>query len=60
MFLNLCMLRCELEEERGRSLGTGPSARENQIMARMTEMLSREEMTKQRARVDWLKEGDRN
>lgn len=30
-------------------------------MARISELLSREEiMEKQRARIDWLKEGDRN
>jgi hypothetical protein len=45
----------------GLYIGTGPSAREHQIIARMSKMLSREEiMVKQRARMDWLKEGDRN
>jgi hypothetical protein len=57
----LARLRRELEEERGRSIHSGPSRREKQIMARISEMLSREEiMEKQRARVDWLRDGDRN
>jgi len=57
----LATLRRELEEVRGQSLGSGPSRHERQIMARMSEMLSREEiMERQRARLDWLKDGDRN
>jgi hypothetical protein len=57
----LVALRHELEEVLGQLLGSGPSRRERQIMARMFEMLSREEiMERQRARLDWLKDGDRN
>jgi hypothetical protein len=38
-----------------------PLEEKKQIMARISEMLSREEiMEKQRARVDWLRDGDRN
>jgi hypothetical protein len=34
--------------------------REKQLMSRMSELLSREEiMMEQRSRIDWLKEGDR-
>lgn len=57
----LTSLRRELEEVRGHSLGSGPSRRERQIMARISEMLSREEiMERQRSCLDWLKDGDRN
>jgi hypothetical protein len=51
----LASLRHELEEVRGHSLGFGPSRRERQIMARISEMLSREEiMERQRSCLDWL------
>lgn len=54
-------LRTELENVRRNSLHSGPSVREKQLMSRMSELLSREEiMMKQRSRIDWLKEGDRN
>jgi hypothetical protein len=34
---------------------------ERRLMARISEMLSREEcMAKQRSRIDWLNDGDRN
>lgn len=50
-----------MTEERGRSIGSGPSRKERQLMARISELLSREEtMEKQRARIEWLKYGDRN
>jgi hypothetical protein len=58
---NLADLRKELELERGRRLRAGPSRYEKSLMSRISELLSREEMMeKQRSRVDWLKEGDRN
>lgn len=58
---DLARLRQELEEERGRSLFSGPSRRERQLMSNITELLAREEiMEKQRSRITWLKEGDRN
>lgn len=57
----LAALRKELEEVRGQSVGARPSRREKRIMARITEMLSREEiMERQRSRLEWLKDGDRN
>jgi division protein CdvB (Snf7/Vps24/ESCRT-III family) len=50
-----------LEEVRGSSLYSGLTIRECHLMSRISELLSREEiMEKQRARIDWLKEGDRN
>jgi hypothetical protein len=58
---SLASLRQELEVVRGNSIGAGPSKRERQIMARISEMLSREEiMERQRSRLDWLKDSDRN
>jgi len=58
---NLAALRHELEVERGLSIGAGPSRKEKHLMACISELLSREEvMEKQRARMEWLKEGDRN
>jgi len=57
----LANLRKDLEHERGRSLDSRPSRKEHQLMARISEMLSREEiMEKQRSRIDWVKDGDRN
>jgi hypothetical protein len=57
----LAQLRNELEQIRGQSLGTGPSSEERRLMKQISEMLSREEvMEKQRSRVEWLREGDRN
>lgn len=56
----LAQLRRELEQVRGQSLGAGPSPEERRLMNQISEMLSREEMEKQRSRVDWLREGDRN
>ena len=58
---NLAKLRKDLERIRGQSLGTGPSRDERRVMKQISEMLSREEeMEKQRSRVEWLREGDRN
>jgi len=57
----LARMRSELENVRRQSLHSGPSRREKQLMAKMSELLSREEcMEKQRSRIEWLKEGDRN
>jgi len=57
----LSSLRKELEEVRGASLRSGPARKEKQLMLRISELLTREEiMEKQRARIEWLKEGDRN
>jgi hypothetical protein len=54
-------LREDLEVERARSLYRGPSSAEKSIMDRLAIILSREEtMEKQRARISWLREGDRN
>ena len=51
----LAVLRKELEQVRSESGRTGPSRRERQIMTRISELLSREEiMEKQRSRIDWL------
>lgn len=57
----LAKLRRELEQVWERTIGVGPPRREKQLMTRISELLSREEMMeKQRSRMDWLKEGDRN
>jgi hypothetical protein len=54
-------LRQELEDERRHALFTGPSRQERQLMARISELLAREEiMEKQRSRIALLKDGDRN
>lgn len=54
-------LRAELERVRGQSIGTGPSSEERRLMKQISELLSREEvMEKQRSRIEWLGEGDRN
>lgn len=57
----LIQLRKELEFVRGQSIGAGPSREERRLMKELSELLSREEeMEKQRSRVEWLREGDRN
>lgn len=54
-------LRAQLEEERGNTLYRGPMDRERSIMSQLAEVLAREEvMAKQRSRISWLREGDRN
>jgi hypothetical protein len=54
-------LRAELEEERISTLYRGPTDREREIMAQLSDTLAREEvMERQRSRISWLKEGDRN
>jgi hypothetical protein len=54
-------LRRELESVRRSSLCSGPTRHERQLMARLSELLTREEvMEKQRSRIEWLREGDRN
>jgi hypothetical protein len=50
-----------LEVLRFQSLRRGPTREERDVARRITELLAREEaMEKQRSRVDWLREGDRN
>jgi hypothetical protein len=57
----LMSLREKLERIREGSLRTGPSREEKDVMNRISELLAREEtMVKQRSRVLWLAEGDRN
>jgi hypothetical protein len=57
----LANLRRQLEEIRRNNLNSGPSIEERSIARRLAEILSREEiMEKQRSRVKWLQEGDRN
>ena len=57
----LLYLREQLEVERGQTLYRGPMAREKVLMADLSEILAREEaMEKQRARVNWLLDGDKN
>jgi hypothetical protein len=54
-------LRDELETERSSTLYRGPTDRERQLMATLGEVLAREEtMERQRSRIEWLKDGDRN
>ncbi|KAG2583695.1 hypothetical protein PVAP13_6KG193318 [Panicum virgatum] len=54
-------LRAELEVERNGTLYRGPTAKERELMAKLADVLAREEtMEKQRARISWLREGDRN
>ena len=58
---NLAELRKALEQKRGRLLRSGPSRIERRLMAQISELLAREEeLEKQRSRLTWLKDGDRN
>lgn len=54
-------LRAELESERSSTLYRGPTDKERSVMAKLADVLAREEtMERQRSRIAWLKEGDRN
>lgn len=54
-------LRGDLEAERSSNLYRGPTTREKAILAKLSDVLEREEiMERQRSRISWLKEGDRN
>jgi hypothetical protein len=54
-------MRSRLEKIRAESLNSGPTKEECDLMKRISDLLAREEtMMKQRSRVQWLKEGDRN
>lgn len=54
-------LRADLEMERSQTLYTGPTTREREIVAELADVLAREEtMERQRSRISWLREGDRN
>lgn len=54
-------LRAEIEKERSSTLYRGPTDRERLLMAQLSGALSKEEvMERQRSRISWLKEGDRN
>lgn len=57
----LAKFQKELEDERGRSILAGPSRRERRLIHDISELLAREEiMERQRSRIQWSKEGDRN
>uniref|UniRef100_A0A0A9A9B2 Uncharacterized protein n=1 Tax=Arundo donax TaxID=35708 RepID=A0A0A9A9B2_ARUDO len=58
---NLSKLRRQLEICHKQSLYTGPSKQELKIMDKINQLLYQEEIwMKQRSRVTWLKDGDRN
>ena len=57
----LKVLRAKLERVRSDSIRSGPTREECDLMKKISDMLAREEaMMKQRSRVQWLAEGDRN
>jgi len=57
----IASLKQELEAERTNTLYRGPTAHEKELMNQLSESLAREEiMERQRSRVEWLREGDRN
>jgi hypothetical protein len=54
-------LREQIEVEQAGSLYRGPSERERSLMSTLSTVLAREEMMeRQRSRIAWLREGDRN
>lgn len=54
-------LSAELESERSGSLYRGPTTKEHEVVAKLADILAREEtMERQRSRISWLREGDRN
>lgn len=54
-------MRQRLENIRFNSLWSGPTREEKGLMNRISELMAREEaMAKQRSRIQWLAEGDRN
>ncbi|KAK1684139.1 hypothetical protein QYE76_044987 [Lolium multiflorum] len=58
---HLKVLRERLEVLRSTSIYAGPSSEEKSLMAKISELLSREELlVKQRSRALWLSDGDRN
>jgi hypothetical protein len=58
---DLVSLRCRLEAIRRNNLHSRPIREERVVVRRLAEVLAREEiMVKQRSRIDWLREGDRN
>jgi hypothetical protein len=53
--------RRAIKNERSTTLYRGPTEQERNLVDQLSELLSREEiMEKQRSRVSWLREGDRN
>ena len=54
-------LRAELEAERSSTLYRGPTDKERSVVAKLADVLAREEtMERQRSRISWLRDGDRN
>lgn len=54
-------LKAELEMERSGTLYRGPTDKERSVMAKLADVLAREEtMERQRSRIAWLRDGDRN